>query len=161
MSMRIDLLLRKFGFKGDQEDSSPIEDTMQTIFEQLNELEIVWEDSSIGWLLLLTEQLHDTEAFNRLVAVVKAEVAADPDFSCFRDDEALSAIIITAINEATNLKGQMCMECCGSGEIDHGDNTETCPKCKDGYLPWTDERRYELFVQLYSSPYSNLPDTSR
>ncbi|WP_175401906.1 hypothetical protein [Veronia pacifica] len=154
--MRLKLLLQKFGFKSVSGGSSPADNGLFSIEQELASLDICWEGSSAGWLLLLTEQLQDTDAFHQLVAVVKSGLMESDDIFSACDDEALTAVIITAISEASNQNGQTCIKCDRHDDSNTRSCSPVCSHCHHGYIPWTDDSRHAFFVQLYPAPYSDF-----
>lgn len=156
--MRIEKLLGKFGIKGITYGPRTGGKPLLTVEEQLATVGFCWSDAPVGWLVLFVEGLSDVNALKMLHTATLGEVTREMEhWRGTYPDKALNALCVTAIAEATQQFGQICLECKGSGKTTNKHRmTRNCPACKEGRVPWTNETRFAHFAQTLPVTYSRF-----
>lgn len=154
-NLNIERLLAKFGMKGINYGAVPGGKATFSVEEQLAMVGICWDESPAGWQCLMVECLADQAAYRELLKVMQGEAnRLMKDWRGAYPQDALTALAVTAIAEATQLRGTRCGECLGSGkQATRHRHVRKCPACHEGRVPWTNESRYAKFAHTLDVPY--------
>ncbi|MEZ8379391.1 hypothetical protein AB6D67_03400 [Vibrio splendidus] len=156
--MQIEKLLAKFNAKGSNYEPCSGGKGLLSQDEQLAIVGLAWKESPVGFLVLFVECLQDKSALKKLYQATLIE--ATTLMETWRGpypDKALEALAATAIAEATQQFGQVCLECNGSGKyIAKNRARRTCPCCDGGRIGWTQETRFAYFCQTLPVTFSRF-----
>lgn len=165
MQNKIEKVLNKFGLKGISYDPcSGGGKALVSAEEQLAAVGLCWSKSPVGWLVLFVEGLKDRHAYKMLSIATRAEalrLMTEQWRGCY-PDQALISLTESAISEAIQSYGQLCIECGGTAiVIDKHRSRRKCPCCKGGRIEWTTEVRFAYFCRSFPIPLSRFKKYDR
>lgn len=156
--MKIEKLLGKFGMKGISYGPRTGGKALLSLDEQLAIVGITWKESPIGFHVLFVELLSDRDSARELYQQTWLEAAkAMQTWRGVYPKQAIEALCLTAIAEATQQLGQLCPECNGAGRVTNKHRVNRkCPCCKEGRIEWTTETRFAVFCQSLPITYTRF-----
>lgn len=164
MQNKIQKVLSKFGLKGISYDPcSGGGKALVSAEEQLAAVGLCWSKSPVGWLILFVEGLKDQHAYKMLSIATRAEtLRLMADWRGCYPEQAIISLTESAISEAIQSYGQICLECGGSAiVIDKNRNRCKCPCCKQGRIAWTQEVRFAYFCRSFPITFSRFKKYER
>lgn len=151
--IRIETLLAKFGVKAPNLSQTSGKGLM-SIDEQLALVGLSWKESPVGWLVLMSEVCNDQSAQHQLFNLVKEQAMKKMrHWRGVYSGETVNALVMTAIDEVTNLSGHLCGECNGTAQIKQKRQARLCPSCTKGRIEWCDIQRFSIFTRFLQVPY--------